>query len=141
MTYYGRWTYKFDHAAELGAAGVIIVHDTATAGYPFTVVQGRGGELFNLVAPNKNADKALVESWITTDGAQKGCARGRPRLRQGKALAATKAFTPVEMNLSASVKFTQKMRAVNSRNVISAVRPAPRHGPSRAEIPRRAATR
>ena len=119
MTYYGRWTYKFDHAAELGAAGVIIVHDTATAGYPFTVVQGRTGELFNLVAPNKNADKALLESWITTDGARAMFKAAGLDFDKEKARAATKAFTPVDMKLSASVKFTQKMRTVNSRNVIA----------------------
>jgi len=119
MTYYGRWTYKFDHAAELGAAGVIIVHDTATAGYPFTVVQGRGGELFNLVAPNKNADKALVESWITTDGAREMFKLAGLDFDKEKARAATKAFTPVDLKLSASVKFNQKMRTVNSRNVIA----------------------
>ncbi len=119
MTYYGRWTYKFDHAAELGAAGVIIVHETATAGYPFTVVQGFGGERFNLVAPNKNADKALVESWITTDGARELFKMAGLDYDKEKARAQTTAFTPVAMNLSASVKFTQKMRTLNSRNVIA----------------------
>jgi len=119
MTYYGRWTYKFDHAAELGAAGVIIVHDTATAGYPFTVVQGKTGELFNLVAPNKNADKALLESWITTDGAREMFKMAGLDFDKEKARAATKAFTPVDMNMSASLKFTQKMRTVNSRNVVA----------------------
>jgi Zn-dependent M28 family amino/carboxypeptidase len=119
MTYYGRWTYKYDHAAELGAAAVIIVHDTATAGYPFTVVQGKSGELFNLVAPNKNADKAMVESWITTDGARELFKTAGLDFDKEKARAATKAFTPVDMKLSASVKFNQKLRTVNSRNVIA----------------------
>jgi Zn-dependent M28 family amino/carboxypeptidase len=119
MTYYGRWTYKYDHAAELGAAGVIIVHETATAGYPFTVVQGFGAERFNLVAPNKNADKALVESWITTDGAREMFKMAGLDYDKEKARAATKAFTPVDMNLSASVKFSQKMRTLESRNVIA----------------------
>ena len=54
MTYYGRWTYKYEKAAELGAAGVLIVHETVPAGYPFTVVQGMGGERFDLVTPDKN---------------------------------------------------------------------------------------
>jgi len=119
MTYYGRWTYKFDHAAELGAAGVIIVHDTPTAGYPFTVVQGFGGERFNLVAPNKNADKALVESWITTDGAREMFKMAGLDFDKEKARAATKTFTPVDMKMTASIKFNQKMRTVNSRNVIA----------------------
>ncbi len=119
MTYYGRWTYKFDHAAELGAAGVIIVHDTPTAGYPFTVVQGMGGERFNLVTPNKNADKAAVESWISTDGARELFKLSGLDFDAEKAKAATRGFKPVDLNLSASLNFTQKMRTLNSRNVIA----------------------
>ena len=49
MTYYGRWTYKYEKAAELGAAGVFIVHETGPAGYPFNVVQNNSNERFNLV--------------------------------------------------------------------------------------------
>ena len=61
MTYYGRWTYKYDKAAELGAAAVFIVHETAPAGYGFNVVQGFGGERFDLVTPDKNMSKAAVQ--------------------------------------------------------------------------------
>src|SRR5579862_499685 len=69
MTYYGRWTYKYEKAAELGAAGCIIVHETAYAGYPFNVVQGFGGERFDLVTPDKNMSKAKIESWMSIDAA------------------------------------------------------------------------
>ena len=119
MTYYGRWTYKYDHAAELGAAGVIIVHDTPTAGYPFTVVQGFGGEHFNLVTPNKNADKAAIESWITTDGAREMFKMAGLDFDKAKAGAASKDFTPVDLNLAASMTMDQTLRTVNSRNVIA----------------------
>ena len=71
MTYYGRWTYKYEKAAELGAAGVFIVHETGPAGYPFTVVQGIGGERFNLVTPDKNMGRAASRA---------GC-RSRPPRR------------------------------------------------------------
>ena len=53
MTYYGRWTYKYEKAAELGAAGVFIVHETIPAGYDFGVVQGFGGERFDLITPGQ----------------------------------------------------------------------------------------
>jgi Zn-dependent M28 family amino/carboxypeptidase len=119
MTYYGRWTYKYDHAAELGAAGVIIVHDTPTAGYPFTVVQGFGGERFNLETPNKNADKAAIESWITTDGAREMFKMAGLDFDKEKARAATKAFTPAPLNLTASITLKQNLRSLNSRNVIA----------------------
>jgi len=119
MTYYGRWTYKFDHAAELGAAGVIIVHDTPTAGYPFTVVQGMGGERFNLVTPNKNADKAAVESWISTEGARELFKLSGLNFDAEKAKAATPRIKAVDPNLSASPPFTPKTTPHNSRNVIA----------------------
>ncbi len=54
MTYYGRWTYKYEIAAELGAAGVLIVHETGPAGYPFSVVQSMVGEKFDLITPDRN---------------------------------------------------------------------------------------
>jgi Zn-dependent M28 family amino/carboxypeptidase len=56
MTYYGRWTYKYEIGAEKKAAGVILVHETGPAGYPFSVVQGMGGEKFDLMTPDKNMD-------------------------------------------------------------------------------------
>ena len=71
MTYYGRWTYKFEQGARKGAAAVLIVHETLPAGYPFSVVQGNLNEKFDLVAPDKNMSKANIEGWITLDAAQK----------------------------------------------------------------------
>src|SRR5262249_49909271 len=72
MTYYGRWTYKYEMAAQKGAAGALIVHETIPAGYGFNVVQGKTGEQFDLVTPDKNMGRASIEGWIT--------------LEQGKAL-------------------------------------------------------
>ena len=69
MTYYGRWTYKYEKAAELGAAGVFIVHETGPAGYPFATVQGMGSERFNLVTPDKNMGRASLEGWMSLDAA------------------------------------------------------------------------
>jgi hypothetical protein len=70
MTYYGRWTYKFEEGARRGAAGVLIVHETGPAGYPFQVVQGNLNEKFDLVTPDKNMDRAAIEGWVTLDTAK-----------------------------------------------------------------------
>src|SRR5271155_2177889 len=61
MKYYGRWTYKYEKAAELGAAGCLIVHETGPAGYPWAVVALKSGEQFDLSNPDKNAGRAAVE--------------------------------------------------------------------------------
>src|SRR6476660_9716977 len=71
MTYYGRWTYKFEEGARKGAAGVLIVHETGPAGYPFSVVQGNLSEKFDLVTPDKNMGRAAIEGWVPLDAATK----------------------------------------------------------------------
>jgi len=118
MTYYGRWTYKYDKAAEMGAAAAIIVHETDRAGYPFTVVQGFGGERFNLITPDKNMSKAKVESWISLDAARTLFTLAGQDFNALKARAATREFRPVPLGLSASFALKQRMRTIESHNVI-----------------------
>jgi Zn-dependent M28 family amino/carboxypeptidase len=118
MTYYGRWTYKYEKAAELGAAGVFIVHETEPAGYPFTVVQGMGRERFNLVTPDKNMGRASLEGWMSLDAATALFKMAGQDYQKLKALAATRDFKPVPLGLTASMGITQQMRTVESANVI-----------------------
>ena len=119
MTYYGRWTYKFEKAAELGAAGVLVVHETAPAGYPFSVVQGMGGERFDLVTPDKNAGRAKIEGWISMDAATALLKMAGQDYQKLKALAATRGFKAVPLGATASVTIKQKSRTIDSQNVIA----------------------
>ena len=84
MTYYGRWTYKFEEGARRGAAGILIVHETGPAGYPFAVVQGNLGERFDLVTPDKNMGRASIEGWLSLDAAKKLLAHGRSGFRRAQ---------------------------------------------------------
>src|SRR5262249_47895194 len=61
MTYYGRWTYKYEIGAQKGAAGVLLIHETGPAGYPFEVVQSKVTEQFDLVTPDKNMGRVSIE--------------------------------------------------------------------------------
>src|ERR1044071_2897502 len=71
MTYYGRWTYKYEIAAQKGAAAAVIIHETGPAGYPYEVVSGSWSrENFDIQTPDKNMGRPAVESWITTDRAK-----------------------------------------------------------------------
>src|SRR3954451_13982844 len=70
MTYYGRWTYKYEIGAQKGASGVLLIHETGPAGYGFNVIQGKTGEQFDLVTPDKNMGRASIEGWITLDSAR-----------------------------------------------------------------------
>ena len=118
MTYYGRWTYKYDKAAELGAAAAIIVHETDRAGYPFPVVQGFGGERFELITPDKNLGKAKVESWVSVEAATALMKMAGQDYQALKAQAATRDFKPVPLGLKASFNIKQKARSIESLNVI-----------------------
>jgi Zn-dependent M28 family amino/carboxypeptidase len=72
MTYYGRWTYKYEIAAKKCAAAAVIIHETGPAGYPYSVVKTSWGkENFEIDSPNKNMDAVKARSWITLDTAKK----------------------------------------------------------------------
>jgi Zn-dependent M28 family amino/carboxypeptidase len=119
MTYYGRWTYKYEIGAEKGAAAVLIVHETGPAGYPFSVVQGKTGEQFDLVTPDKNMDRAAIEGWITLDRARdlfRMCGQDYDKL---KAAAASRDFKPVPLGASASMAIKNTLRTIDSQNVVA----------------------
>ena len=119
MTYYGRWTYKFEEGARKGAAAILIVHETGPAGYPFSVVQGNLNEKFDLVAPDKNMGRANIEGWITLDAAKKLFAMGGQDYDALKKQALTRDFKPVPLGVKASMAVANKLRTIDSRNVIA----------------------
>lgn len=121
MTYYGRWTYKYEKAAELGAAGMLIVHEDGPAGYPWAVVQGMGGEKLDLVAADSNLGRARVEGWIQLDVARRLMAAAGQDFDSLKARALTREFAPVPLGLTASVAIRNTMRTMASRNVVARV--------------------
>ena len=84
MTYYGRWTYKYEIGAEKGAAGVLLIHETGPAGYPFDVVQSKVTEQFDLVTPDKNMGRVAIEGWITLDQGRDAPEDGRPGFRHAE---------------------------------------------------------
>lgn len=121
MTYYGRWTYKYEIGAKMGAAGVLIVHETEPAGYPFSVVQGKVTEQFDLIAPDKNMSRAAIEGWITLDRAKKLFQLAGQDFDALHKQAATREFKPVPLGTTASLALRNKLRTIDSRNVIGKV--------------------
>jgi Zn-dependent M28 family amino/carboxypeptidase len=120
MTYYGRWTYKYEIAAEKGAAGALLIHETEPAGYPFQVVQdGFTGERFDLVTPDKNMSRSAVEGWISVDAARKLLKLGDQDFDKLKQQAATREFKPVSLGVAASMTLQNKLRTINSQNVVA----------------------
>jgi Zn-dependent M28 family amino/carboxypeptidase len=119
MTYYGRWTYKFEEGARKGAAAVLIVHETQPAAYPFSVVQGNLGEKFDVVPPDKNMGRASIEGWITVDSARKLLAMGGQDFDALKKQAVTKDFKPVALGIQAKMAIKNTLRTIDSHNVIA----------------------
>jgi Zn-dependent M28 family amino/carboxypeptidase len=120
MTYYGRWTYKYEEASRRGAAACVIVHETGPAGYPFEVVSGSWGrENFDIVAADRNAGRVAVESWITLDRAKQLFAAAGQNFDALKKTATTKAFKPVVLNAKATFHLKNTLRTIDSQNVVA----------------------
>ena len=120
MTYYGRWTYKFEKAAQLGAAGCLIIHETGPAGYGWGVVQNSwSGEQFDLVAPDKNMRRAAIEGWISGETAAAMLKNIGSDYATLKKKALDRNFQPMPLGLKAKLTLKNTMRTVDSRNVIA----------------------
>jgi Zn-dependent M28 family amino/carboxypeptidase len=119
MTYYGRWTYKFEEGARKGAAAIFVVHETGPAGYPFSVVQGNLQEKFDLVTADKNMGRANIEGWITLETAKKMLALGGQDFDTLKAQARTREFKPVPLGVKASFAVRNTLRTIDSQNVVA----------------------
>ena len=123
MTYYGRWTYKFEEAARQGAAGVLIIHETAPASYPWGVVEnGWSGEQLNLTFADRNLNRSALEGWITLETAEILFAELGTSYDEMKSLALTKDFQPVAMEgMKLSSKMVNSIRTSDSHNVVGYV--------------------
>jgi Zn-dependent M28 family amino/carboxypeptidase len=120
MTYYGRWTYKYEIGARLGADAVLIVHETQPAAYDWSVVaHSWTGEAFTLANANGNADHVAVQGWITVEKARALFAQSGQDFDALKAQARTREFRPVALNARLSVSITNVLRPVQSRNVVA----------------------
>jgi Zn-dependent M28 family amino/carboxypeptidase len=119
MTYYGRWTYKYEIAAQKGAVAAMIIHQTESAGYPYSVVKTSWGkENYEIDSPNKNVDAVEARSWITLDAAKKLLADCGQDFDTLKKSAITKGFRPVGLNAKANIDIRQQLRSFKSHNVI-----------------------
>ncbi|MEY2585043.1 MAG: hypothetical protein QOD80_1069 [Verrucomicrobiota bacterium] len=119
MTYYGRWTYKYEIAAQKGAAAAVIIHETVPAAYPYSVVMSSWAkENFEIDAADKNAGAVQVRSWITRDVAEKLLGASGMDFEPLKKSALSRDFKPVALQAKASFNLKQTIRPFKSRNVV-----------------------
>ncbi|QJQ33690.1 M20/M25/M40 family metallo-hydrolase [Sphingomonas lacunae] len=128
MTYYGRWTYKFEEAARRGAIAALIVHDTPGAGYGWDTVKAPAGENYDIVRPKPN-DRVLLQGWLSGQAAVDLFAASGLDLDVMRRAARSRAFQPVELTgqrFSAQMSVAQSR--VESRNVLARIAGATRPG-------------
>ncbi|MGY0038419.1 M28 family metallopeptidase [Pedobacter sp. NJ-S-72] len=121
MTYYGRWTYKFEEAARQGAAGILIIHDTAPAAYPWSVVRS-GWSKSKLQAEEKdnNMSRAIVEGWISMDIA-KALFKLSAQSEANFAAARKPGFKAIALKLNTSLNITNTIKKSVSNNVVAII--------------------
>ena len=124
MTYYRRWTYKFEEAARQGAAGVIIVHDTVPAAYGWQVVRNSNtGRKLYLDGPNGNTDQVTMQSWVTLDVAKSMFADAGMDFDAQMLAANKRGFRSVPMRgLKLNAVMHSSLDHLRTRNVIGVVR-------------------
>jgi Zn-dependent M28 family amino/carboxypeptidase len=119
MTYYGRWTYKYEEAARQGAAAAFIVHDTAPASYGWNVVQSSWtGAQYNMDDPAGHADQSKVIGWLTNEAAQRLFTASGQNLAALSAAAKQPGFRAVPLRTKASISLTNQIKRQASKNVI-----------------------
>ena len=120
MTYYGRWTYKFEEAARQGAAGALIIHDTEGASYGWDVVKNSwSGAQFDLRAADDPAPRLRVQGWITGDAARSLLASVGQDLDALYAAAGRRGFKAIPLKATASIDLKSRISEKSSRNVIA----------------------
>ncbi len=118
MTYYGRWSYKFEEAARQGATGIIIIHETAPAAYPWKVVESSGsGPQLVLDSANGNMDRLVFESWVTRDIAAEMINSSGQNFEELKLEALSNDFEAIPLSWNISVHLQNSLKKSISYNI------------------------
>ena len=119
MTYYGRWTYKFGIAAELGAAGAFVIHETDTAGYPWEVISDSGSEKFVLATSGDDGNLLGAEGWIHIDATRRVFEMAGMDFDEMKQAATDRSFEPVALGVTMAVALQNSIQEIESANVVA----------------------
>ena len=120
MTYYGRWTYKYEIAAKMGAAAAILIHETGPAGYPYSVVESSWTrEIFEIDAHDKHMGAVPIRGWVTLDVARQLIADGGQDFDALKQAAVRQDFRPVPLAAKANFDLKSELRSFHSSNLVA----------------------
>src|SRR5436309_5926201 len=121
LTYYGRWTYKYEEAARRGAVGAILLHTGESAGYPWRVVRTSNGSWrFDIARGSGDKTPFLkMRSWMTDEAAHRMMQLAGFNLDELRKQAATRDFKPMKLNLTASIDLKSELKRVEAPNVVA----------------------
>jgi len=122
MTYYGRWTYKYEEAARQGAAGILIVHDAEPAGYPWEVVRGSWTGPLEELQPARGAYALAIQGWVTHDSAEKIFTAAGLKFDDLAKAAGRPGFKAVPLKLDAGLTLHDAVKDIVSHNVVGLVK-------------------
>ncbi|WP_299794502.1 M28 family metallopeptidase [uncultured Shewanella sp.] len=123
MTYYGRWTYKYEEAARQGAKAVLIVHETAPAAYPWSVVESSNtGSKYSLVDDNENLSKLPIMGWLQHEATQRVFAEAGLDFEQLKQAAVQRSFEARSLKLAANLELRTEIEHAESNNVLALIK-------------------
>jgi len=121
MTFYGRWTYKYEEAARRGAIAALIIHDTEGAGYGWNVVKSASGENFNIVLPASAQQPVLLQGWMQQSVGAELLKRTGYDYDTVKRQARTAAFKPIDLKATFSANAPVELSKITSHNVIGKI--------------------
>ncbi len=121
MTYYGRWSYKFEEAARQGAKGIWVIHGTKPAGYPWASISNTSSTNHYLQKENKNADLCELTGWITEDACSKIFAGNNLDFEKIKSSAKSNDFKSFSLNTNLNINIKNNLLFANSKNVVGVI--------------------
>lgn len=120
-TYYGRWTYKYEIAAEKGALGAIVIHTTPSAGYRYEVIRNSWSrEMFDL-EEKSSGNRLKIKAWTTEDATRKYLELAGYSLDSLMAMAESKSFTPVPLGIAMNATIRSSVKRIETNNIIGKV--------------------
>ncbi|WP_430430043.1 M28 family metallopeptidase [Parasphingorhabdus sp.] len=121
MTYYGRWTYKFEEASRRGAVAALIIHETEAAGYGWNVIESPQGENYDIVRPAADITSLALQGWISGDMAQRLFDNAGLDLAKLRIAARSSSFQPVALNAKFDATYRVDQKVVKSQNVLGKI--------------------
>ena len=119
MTYYGRWTYKYEEAARRGAAGILVIHETEPASYPWGVIANSGNnESLDIVREDPAATHTALQGWMHVDIASQIFDAAGTTYEDAKSMAQKSDFQPMDMGASIDVRLRSESEQIAAKNVV-----------------------